>query len=134
MAGLGQGESLSVGPRLPPASLATGLLRPIERHQANEASGRQRLYLSEQQRQRKPGPRHRHGPGFDAAVPVEALFEWEGMNDIIHMILSRLGHQSGDLELPGQRFKWVDLAPDLFAGAEFVESAVPRGRGLGGCR
>jgi len=79
-----------------------------------------------------------HGPGFDAAVAVDAAFERAVVDEVVDVDGLGLFDHAGDLDGPGAGLQGVGVAGRVgFVGAELVEvvvgsGSIERGLGFGG--
>ena len=73
-------------------------------------------------------PRDDHGPGFDAAVAVDAALDGAVLDDVVDAEGERLIDKASDLDGPGAGLKGVGVACGVgFVGAELIEVVVAGG-------
>src|SRR6202040_2130138 len=101
----------------------TRFLGPIKRNKANKSCFRQRPGRSNQFCQRKSRPWDYHGPGLDATMPVDSLFQGKCPHQSILVVGLRIRDKSGHLQLPRNWLERLDVAPDLLGLAELIEVA-----------
>ncbi len=75
--------------------------------------------------QREAGPRNDHRPGFHAAHPVDALLEWEPLEDVFHVVGARLAALAFDLDRPRLGLQRMGVAGRVaLVQTELVEVVV----------
>jgi len=123
--GLVEAQALDVGPREGAASLSRHLGGIEQGRELDEPGTRRGLYARYEVPQREAVPRNDHGPALDAAVPVRPLFDGLSLEDVVQVVVTRLGDFAGDLDLPGARLEAPGvLRRILLAGAELVVVVV----------
>ena len=107
--------------------LALGCLRVHEGFHADIFRRGQWFRQFHQRGQREAAPRHDHGPGLDAAVPVDPLLERHLVQQVVDIDGLRLGHVTVEGHGPGPDLQGLGGAVDILVAAELVEIVVAGG-------
>ena len=99
-----------------------GVVKSLESHVFGFG---QRLDEFENGAERIANPRNDDRPAFDAAVAINAFFEWSELENFVHGKFSRSFHLAFDGDAPGRRAEILRVFRGVaLVGAEFVEIVV----------
>ena len=130
---LGHRQPLEIGPRIDGVAHTGRLFRVVEGDHTEMRGGRERLDQVDECLDRKTRPGHGHGPGFHAAVTVQAFLQRHTAHEVVDVERLRLVDQPGHLDLPGPRPELrCERRNQGLAGTELVEVVVRGGLALVG--
>src|SRR6516162_4999349 len=124
-------EPFEVRPGIPCMALPGGNFWIGERVHFNVPRGREWAREIKESTHLESGPRDRHRPSFDAAVPVDALLERHAPQQSVDVNGHFLFDQSINVDRPRPDSKGLRRAGDALVRTEFVEIVVARRMSLG---